>query len=217
MKTARVLALAAAALLAVVPLPGRPAPLDADDLFARMQAADPALQSYRADVEFSVGMYSFPFVKKTLHGEAFFKRPDRLEIVFSDLPSFVRKYRQLYVGLGSPAVWRKKYEVAAHETEREGETALRLVLTPRVSDQRLREVQIDLDGPSLLPRELVWLYSDGAIHTRQHIVQVDGHHVVTGQTTDIRFPGLHAFVHTTLHNVKVNAPFPDAVFTQPVE
>ena len=73
-----------------------------DALLAKLAGADPDLRTYRADVAFDVGLHSFPYLRKTLHGNAYFKRPARMELVFSDLPPIARGFRNLYVGLGTP-------------------------------------------------------------------------------------------------------------------
>jgi outer membrane lipoprotein-sorting protein len=186
---------------------------DAEALLAQMMNADPALQSYRANVEFSVGLYSFPFLRKTVHGEAFFKRPGHVQLVFSDLPAIAQRFRQVYVGLGSPAEWQRKFDISASEATVGGQTVPKLTLTPKV-DRRLKRVDVYLDPRSSLPTTFVWRYSDGTIRMTQQIVEVDGHSVVTAQAADIKLPGVHAFVNSHLTNVQVNAAFEDSVFTK---
>jgi hypothetical protein len=190
------------------------ADVDAEALLTQMMNADPALQSYRANVEFSVGLYSFPFLRKTVHGEAFFKRPGSVELIFTDLPAIAQRFRQLYVGLGSPSEWQRKFDVTATEQTIGGRTIPTLILTPKV-DRRLKRVEVSLDPRSSLPTRFVWRYTDGAIRMTQQIVEVDGHSVVTSQAADIKLPGVHAFVNSRLTNVQVNAAFEDTVFTNP--
>ena len=189
------------------------AALDPDALLTRMIDADPALQSYRADVEFSIGLYSFPYLRRTIHGQAFFKRPGRVELVFTDLPAVAQRFRQLYVGLGSPAEWQRKFVVTAQETLVGGHVVPELTLVPRV-DRRLKRVDVELDPRTSLPTAFVWHYGDGAIRMTQQIVDVGGHSVVASQAADIKLPGVHAFVNSHLTNVHVNAEVEDTVFTQ---
>lgn len=192
----------------------RAAALDAGEVLAQMEGADPALQTYRADVEFSVGLYSFPYLRKTVHGEAFFKRPGRVELVFHDLPAIAQRFRNVYLGLGSAAEWRKKFDITAAEQTLGGQSVACLTLIPKIADRRLKQVDIYLDPPSSLPSTFVWRYSDGTIRMTQHIAEVGGHHIVTAQAADFKLPGVHGFVNTKLTNVQVNAEFADAVFTQ---
>ena len=207
--------LVAAAGLAIVlmaPAPARAA-LPVDELVTHMETADPTLQSFRAKVEFAVGMYSFPYLHKTVHGEAYFKRPNKMQIVFSDLPAIAARFRQLYVGLGTPAEWRKKYEMASADIVVDGEPMQALLMTPKVPDRRLKAVEVAIDPQTWMPTRFLWRYSDGAIEMKQRIVEVDGHSMVGSQNADIRLPGVHAFVNAKITNHQVNAIFEDSVFT----
>jgi hypothetical protein len=204
--------LAVLVLAAVAPC-GAATP-SADILLARLAAADPGLETYTASVEFKVGLYSFPFLRKTLHGEAYFKRPSRMELIFADLPPFARQFRNLYVGLGTPEDWEKKFTIAsADAVAADGSTQSYLVLTPRADDHRLRDVDVYLDAKRALPNRIVWTYRDGSIEMRQRFSDVDGHSVVSNQDADIRLPGVHAFVFAKIARYAINVPVDDAVFT----
>ena len=184
-------------------------------LLARLEAADPGLETYTASVEFKVGLHSFPFLRKTLHGEAYFKRPSRMELVFADLPPYARAFRNLYVGLGTPAEWEKKFTIDTAQTPGTGGASKPyLVLTPRASDHRLQHVDVYLDADLALPNRIVWTYRDGTIEMKQRFSAVDGHSVVSDQDADIRLPGIHAYVIATIARYAINVPVDDAVFTQ---
>lgn len=195
-------------------LPARALDPEAETLVARMAGADPELHSYRADVAFEVGLHSFPYVHKTLHGNAYFKRPSNLELVFTDLPAIARSFSNLYVGLGSPSDWARKFSIGSASELRDGRRTRYLVLTPLASDRRLREVDVFVDDASSLPARIVWLYRDGRIEMRQHFARVDGHAVVVAQDADIRLPAVHAFVNATISNYALNVDVDDAVFTK---
>ncbi|MFN2460211.1 MAG: outer membrane lipoprotein carrier protein LolA [Candidatus Velthaea sp.] len=205
----------AAALVVFVHQPAGAASAGAQALMAQLSAADPSLQTYRANVEFSVGLKTFPYLHKTLHGETFFKRPSRLEIVFSDLPGFAQSFKNLYVGLGTPADWEKKFEIdVAQEALPDGKSLPYLVLTPRKPDRRLQHVDVFIDLVSSLPNRIVWRYRDGVIQMRQDIVEFNGHSVISAQNADIRLPGVHAYVNAKMANYAINVPVDDAVFTK---
>jgi hypothetical protein len=204
-----------ATMFCVVLVPCGAATPSADLLLARMEAADPGLETYTASVEFKVGLHSFPFLRRTLHGEAYFKRPSRMELVFNDLPPFARAFRNLYVGLGTPSEWEKKFTIdTAQATGPGGEDAPHLVLTPRASDHRLRHVDVYLDAQRALPSRIVWTYRDGTIELHQGFSDVDGHSVISDQHADIRLPGIHAYVVATIDRYAINVPVDDAVFTK---
>jgi hypothetical protein len=198
-----------------VALAAAPARADGDpvtSLLAQMENTDPTLQTYRANVEFTVGLHTFPFVRKTLHGDAYFKRPSRMEIVFTDLPAFAKRFSNLYVGLGTPRDWERKFSIAAVNVPG-GHPYL--ILTPRASGGRLRHVDVYVDPASWLPARIVWTYVDGRIEMVQTIVARDGHHVIGAQTADIRMPWGHAYARARIEDYAINVPIDDAVFTTP--
>ena len=182
-------------------------------LLARLAGVDPGLQTYKADVAFDVGLRSFPYLRKTVHGNAYFKRPARMEIVFSDLPSLARSFSNVYVGLGTPADWEKKFEIGLGGESIDGHTVEYLVLTPRKPDHRLREVDVYVDGAVALPSRIVWRYKDGRIEMRQRFGRVDGHDIVVAQDADIRLPAVHAYVNARITNYAINVDVDDQIFT----
>jgi len=204
----------AASLFAVAPLRAQD---ETATLLAKLAAADPDLRTYRADVAFDVGLRTFPFLRKTVHGNAYFKRPARMELVFSDLPAYARGFANLYVGLGTPSDWVKKFVISSAEGQSDGRAVTYLVLTPRKPDRRLREVDVYVDPAAALPARIVWRYRDGRIELRQRFAVVEGHDLVVAQDTDIRLPAVHAYVNSRISNYALNVEIEDAVFTKQPE
>jgi hypothetical protein len=186
---------------------------DASAMLASLAGADPGLRTYRADVAFDVGLRSFPYLRRSLHGNAYFKRPARMELVFSDLPPIARAWSNLYVGLGSPSEWEKKFSITSAADAGGVSRERHLLLTPRVADKRLRTVEVYVDRVAALPDRIVWQYSDGRIEMLQRFARVDGHDVVVAQDADIRLPAVHAYVHARITNYAVNIEVDDTVFT----
>lgn len=193
------------------------APLHAQDetaaLLATLAGADPDLRTYHADIAFDVGLRSFPYLRKTLHGNAYFKRPARMEVVFTDMPPVARAWSNLYIGLGTPEDWEKKFTITSANDAGGGLHAQYLVLTPRVADRRLREVDVYVDRAVALPERIVWRYRDGRIEMRQHFARIDGHDLVIAQDADIRLPAVHAYVNARITNYRLNVDVDDAIFT----
>jgi hypothetical protein len=206
-----------ALLLWLVALLGVAAPLRAQDetgaLLALLADADPDRRTYRADVAFDIGLHTFPYLHKTLHGNTFFKRPSRFEIVFSDLPAVARTWSNLYVGLGTPSDWAKKFIITSTQ-DSGGAHERYLVLVPRVAGQRLREVDVYVDRSVALPERIVWRYRDGRIEMRQRFGRVDGHDLVIAQDADIRLSAVHAYVNARITNYALNVDVLDSVFTK---
>jgi len=195
---------------------GAAAPLRAQDeaaaILTTLAGADPDLRTYRADVAFDVGLRTFPYLRKTLHGNAYFKRPARMELVFTDLPPIARAWSNLYVGLGTPSDWEKKFTITS-AGDASGSHERHLVLTPRVPDRRLRDVEVYVDHAAALPERIVWRYRDGRIDMLQRFARVDGHDLIVAQDADIRLPAVHAYIHTRISNYALNVDVDDSVFT----
>ena len=187
---------------------------EATALLARLAGVDPGLQTYKADVAFDVGMRSFPYLRKTVHGNAYFKRPARMEIVFSDLPTIARSFSNVYVGLGTPGDWEKKFEIGFATEPVDGRSTGYLVLTPRKPDHRLREVDVYVDAAVALPARIVWRYKAGRIEMRQRFGRAEGHDIVVAQDADIRLPAIHAYVNARITNYAINVDVDDRVFTK---
>jgi hypothetical protein len=212
-----VLRLIVVVVSALVVLLGAAAPSRAQDateaLLAKLASVDPDLRTYRADVAFDVGLHSFPYLRKTLHGNAYFKRPARMELVFSDLPPVARGFRNLYVGLGTPSDWARKFAISSARERLDGREVSYLVLTPLAEDHRLREVDVYVDDAVALPRRIVWRYGDGRVEMRQRFGRIDGHDLIVAQDADIRLPAVHAYVNARISNYALNVDVDDAVFT----
>jgi hypothetical protein len=207
-----------AVLMVLLASLGAAAPLRAQDeaaaILATLAGADPDLRTYRADVAFDVGLRTFPYLRKTLHGNAYFKRPARMELVFTDLPPIARAWSNLYVGLGTPGDWEKKFTIASAADASGGSHERHLVLTPRVADNRLREVDVYVDRAVALPARIVWRYRDGRIDMLQRFARVEGHDLIVAQDADIRLPAVHAYVRARISNYALNVEVDDSVFTQ---
>ena len=206
-----------AVLMVLLASLGAAAPLRAQDeaaaLLATLAGADPDVRTYRADIAFDIGLRTFPYLRKTLHGSAYFKRPARMELVFNDLPPIARAWSNLYVGLGTPSEWERKFTITSVIDPTSTTHERYLVLTPRATDRRLRDVEVYVDRTAALPERIVWHYRDGRIEMLQRFARVDGHAMIVSQDADIRLPALHAYVHARITNYILNVEIDDALFT----
>ena len=183
-------------------------------VLAQIENLDPSLETYRARVEFSVGLHSFPYVKKTVHGETFFKRPDRMEIVFEDLPAYASHFKNVFVGLGTPHDWQRKFEISLVPHGSEPGASTELLLVPKAAGGRLRSIRVLLDSALMLPVKMLWTYHDGQIALTQSYVHVEGHTVLAAQSAEARFTLWRGFARTRLSKYAFNVPIDDAVFTK---
>ena len=208
-----VLALAVAGTLAVFDRVPARAQTRLEFLVARMETQDPSLESYRASIDFTLGMHSFPYVRKSVHGIAYYKRPDRLELVMEKLPSYARSLERMFVGLGPPEMWGEKFDVTIADAAGKNE---HIRLVPKDRSARVRYVEIHVDPESGLPAKLVWDYTNGHIEMTQKIEKISGHYVGTAQDADMHYPMVHAYMHTKVHDFIWNAPVDESIFTPSV-
>jgi hypothetical protein len=92
-------------------------------LVAKIETQDPSLDSYRASIDFAVGLHSFPYIRKSVRGTAYYKRPDRLELVMEKLPSYARSLEHIFVGLGPPETWSDKFDVTVGDAGTRNDTS----------------------------------------------------------------------------------------------
>ena len=208
------LRLAAIALIVLPFIFPAPAPAGTtEEILATIEAIDPSVETYRADVEFTVGLHWPVALHKTLRGDTYFKRPSKMEVVFADLPAYARQFRNVYVGLGVPSEWERKFEINGIRTPQGQE---RLLMIPR-KEGRLRTVAVSLDAASHLPAHVLWTYRDGTIDMEQQIASREGHFVIVAQHAEIRLPGVSAWIRSKVDHYRFNVPVDDAIFTKKAE
>ncbi len=129
-----------AALLAVAPLaaaaddvPAPSAPTVAAVLDALAASPDQP-QAYKASVALHVRMRVFPFIRLTLHGDSWYKRPGLYRFVFRGVPLVAKAFSDMKYDLGDPARWPERYEVAFAPESTPAAPVLRL--TPQAARSR---------------------------------------------------------------------------------
>ncbi len=57
-------------------------------------------------------MRVFPFIRMTLHGDSWYKRPGLYRFVFRGVPVIARAFSDMKYDLGNPAQWPERYDIA---------------------------------------------------------------------------------------------------------
>ena len=186
-----VLSALAAALLVLIPLaaPAQDAPTVPGVLAALAAAPDPP-EEYKASVSLHVRMRVFPFIRMTLHGDSWYKRPGLYRFVFRGVPLIARAFSDMKYDLGDPAHWPDRYEIAFAPESTAAAPVLRLTPKTPVLVKRL-DVSLDAARGRIL--KAVWSRSDGGVITLvQTYVPVAGHAFVSKQTATINLPRMKA-------------------------
>ena len=81
-------------------------------VLAALAAAPEQPEEYKANVALHVRMRVFPFIRMTLHGDSWYKRPGLYRFVFRGVPIIARAFSDMKYDLGDPAHWPDRYDVA---------------------------------------------------------------------------------------------------------
>src|ERR1700694_6134348 len=98
-------------------------------VLATLAASPEQPGEYKASVALHVRMRGFPFIRTTLHGDSWYKRPGLYRFVFRGVPVIARAFSDMKYDLGDPAHWPDKYEIAFAPHSTAAEPVLRL--TPK--------------------------------------------------------------------------------------
>jgi hypothetical protein len=180
-----------AALLVLVPVtaPAQDAPT-VPGVLAALAAAPEQPEEYKASVSLHVRMRVFPFIRMTLHGDSWYKRPGLYRFVFRGVPVIARAFSDMKYDLGDPAHWPERYEIAFAPQSTAAEPVLRL--TPK-APVLVKTLDVALDPARGRILKAVWSRNDGGVITLvQTYAPVAGHAFVSKQMATINLPRMKA-------------------------
>jgi len=187
-----------AALLAAAPLaaaaddavPAPPAPTVAAVLDA-LAASPDRPEGYRASVALHVRMRVFPFIRLTLHGDSWYRRPGLYRFVFRGVPVIAKAFSDMKYDLGDPARWPQRYEVAFAPDSTAAAPVLRL--TPK-SPVQVKALDVAVDPAHGRILRATWSRNDGGTITlvQTYVPGIAGHAVVQKQISTINLPHMKA-------------------------
>jgi hypothetical protein len=186
-----VAAVLAAAFLSLVPLTASAQDAPAIPAVLAALAASPEQpEQYKASVALHVRMRVFPFIRMTLHGDSWYKRPGIYRFVFRGVPIVARAFSDMKYDLGNPAQWPERYEIAFAPQSTAAVPVLRL--TPK-SPVMVKSLEVTLDSARGRIEKAVWSRNDGGVITLvQTYAPVAGHAFVAKQTATIDLPRMKA-------------------------
>lgn len=181
-----------AALLALAPL-GALAQEEptVGGVLAALAASPDQPTAYKASVALHVRLRVFPFIRMTLHGDSWYKRPGLYRFVFRGVPLIAKAFSDMKYDLGDPAQWPSRYEIAFAPQSTAAQPVLRL--TPKT---RLMVKTLDVTVDPLRGRILraVWSRNDGGTIalTQTYVPNPATRSVVTQQFATIDLPRMKA-------------------------
>jgi hypothetical protein len=159
-------------------------------VLAMLAASSEQPEEYKASVALHVRMRVFPFIRMTLHGDSWYKRPGLYRFVFRGVPLIARAFSDMKYDLGDPAHWPERYEIAFAPESTASAPILRL--TPK-SPVLVKSLDVALDPAHGRILKAVWTRSDGGrITLVQTYTPVAGHAFVAKQMATISLPRMKA-------------------------
>ncbi|GAC1580462.1 MAG: hypothetical protein NVS3B7_15050 [Candidatus Elarobacter sp.] len=167
-------------------------------VLAMLAASPDQPQEYKADVSLHVRMRVFPFIRMTLRGDSWYKRPGLYRFVFRGMPIVARAFSDMKYDLGDPAHWPERYDISFAPDSTPAAPMLRL--TPK-SPVLVKTLDVTLDPAHGRILKAIWLRSDGGMITLvQRYAPVAGHQFVAKQTATINLPRMKAELEAEYEN-----------------
>jgi hypothetical protein len=181
----------AALLLVLAPLAAA-----ADDVptvpavLAALTASPDQPGEYKASVALHVRMRVFPFIRMTLHGDSWYKRPGLYRFVFRGVPLLARAFSDMKYDLGDPSHWPDRYEIAFAPDSTPAVPVLRLIPKAPVM---VKSLDVTLDPAHGRILKATWSRGDGGVITLvQTYAPIAGHAYVAKQAATINLPRMKA-------------------------
>ena len=164
-----------------------------DGVLAALAASPEQPTGYTASVALHVRLRVFPFIRMTLHGQSWYKRPGLYRFVFRGVPLLAQAFSDMKYDLGDPSRWSERYDVAFALQSTAGQPVLRL--TPK-SAMQVKTFDVALDPTQGRILRATWTRKDGGVitlvQTYAQTPGIAGHAVVAKQDATIDLPRMKA-------------------------
>jgi len=159
-------------------------------VLAALAAAPEQVEEYKASVALHVRLRVFPFIRVTLHGDSWYRRPGLYRFVFRGVPLIARAFSDMKYDLGDPSRWPERYEIAFAPGSTAEAPVLRL--TPK-SPVMVKSLDVAIDPARGQILKATWTRADGGvINLVQTYAPVAGHAYVAKQVATINLPRMKA-------------------------
>jgi hypothetical protein len=159
-------------------------------VLATLSAAPEQPEEYTASVALHVRLRVFPFIRITLHGNSWYRRPGLYRFVFRGVPLVARAFSDMKYDLGDPSRWPERYDIAFAPGSTPDAPVLRL--TPK-SPVMVKSLDVAVDPAHGKILKATWARGDGGVITLvQTYAPVAGHAYVAKQVATINLPRMKA-------------------------
>jgi hypothetical protein len=211
----------AALLFAVVAIAAVPAvaespaaPRTSAEVIKRINARNPSLHSFQTGIHVQVRMTSFPFLSPHLDGTAYYKRPGKYEVVFTNAPSYAKSMKQLFADIADPSGWLADSNIAFRGTQTmDGRQYLVLSMTKKIYSDQIKDTVAYVAPSTYQVVRMEWHYTNGgSISMTQTYRNESGFNVVASQHVEVHYR-VRAVADSSFDPYKTNVPVADSVFT----
>ena len=210
--------LAAVAFMATAPAFAQspsPATLNAAEVIKRVNARNPALQTFQTRMHVQVRMTSFPFLSPHLDGTAYYKRAGNYEIVFDKVPFYAKGIDKLFADIADPSGWVADSNIVYRGIQTVGgKPYLVLRMTKKIYSDQIKDTIAYVDPTTYGIARMDWHYlNGGSIVMTQTYRNEAGYNFVSSQHADIHYR-VRAVADSGFDRYKTNVPLADSVFTK---
>jgi outer membrane lipoprotein-sorting protein len=201
-------------LAAIAPQPS-PAALDVHTILKRMEQRNPTLQTYQAHVHVNAHMLSFPWLSPKLDGTAYYKNPDKFEVVFNRMPSYAKGFDKFFGDVDQPSEWQREWNVSSEGLQNvDGHQLIALRLTKKIRSDQITDSIAYVDPSTYQVLRMDWHYTNGdKITMTQTYKQQGPYSVIATRHVDVH-RHVHAVADATYAQYQTNIAVSDAVFAK---
>jgi len=185
-------------------------------VIVRMLDRNPALRSFRSRVHVDARMYNFPFLRPTLDGTSYFKRPDNYEVVFDRVPAYAKGFERLFNDIGDPASWEKQQNVTYDGTRvLGGRPMLVLRMTKKIRSDQLSYTLAYVDPATYEVSQMEWHYANGGTIVMTQTFRLEGpFRVLASQRATISIPHFRGIADSSYGRYETNGALSDSLFAK---
>ncbi|HEV2262787.1 MAG TPA: hypothetical protein VGR69_10920 [Candidatus Rubrimentiphilum sp.] len=190
-------------------------PRTAAAVISRIAARNPSLHSFETRVHVQIHMTSFPWLSPHLDGTAYYKSPDKYEIVFDHVPSYAHGIDRLFGDIGDAIGWQRDWNVNYIGLQTiGGHPMIALTMTKKVRSDQIKEALAYVDPATYEVVRMEWHYFNGGhVVMTQTYREQGAYSVVASQHADISVPYARGVADSGYDRYATNVAVSDTVFT----
>lgn len=166
---------------------------------------NPGLKSYKATAHLDLRQVSFPYLHPVLDGHAYVLAPGYTTFDYPHTPFYLKGITKFQGAFGDASRWSRCYDIEFAEKP----DAYALHMVPKIQGEiTFIDVLLGHDGSI---NHVEWHYRDNPndrLVLTQTYSTVDGHSIVTSQSSDVTLHHIRARGTQTFSNFEFNVPVP---------